>query len=65
MYDVAKICMATIKKDRYMVTVVGLMVLKPITRKGRRNREKRTDGNTWVRMKVQIFGKEDDCWGHR
>jgi hypothetical protein len=52
--------------DMHMDTViVGCLLFKNINSSRMRGMEKQTAAITYVRMKVPIVYKEDDCWGYK
>jgi hypothetical protein len=46
------------------IVIVGCLLFKNINPFRMRGMEKQTAAVTYVRIKVLIIYKEDDCWGH-
>ncbi len=66
MYDASKTQVNTRVRDMHMKTViVGCLLFKNINPTRMRGMEKQTAAIQYVRMKVLIIYKEDDCWGHK
>ncbi len=47
------------------IVIVGCLLFKNINPIRMRGMEKQTAAVTYVRIKVPIIYKEDDCWGHK
>jgi hypothetical protein len=52
--------------DMHMdMVIVGCLLFKNINPTRMRGMEKQAAAVTYIRMKVPIIWKENDCWGHK
>jgi hypothetical protein len=66
MFDANESHIDTRSGDMHMgMVIVGCLLFKNINPTRMRGMEKLTAAVTYVRMKVPIICKEDDCWGHK